>query len=54
MMAGSKTSKENVTFSVVYLFCIAGNSSILVYRNNPFVCLWTGTNCFFNNLNETG
>ena len=54
VMAGSKGSKENVIFSVVYLFCLTGNSLMLVYRSNPSVCWWSVTNCIVNNLNGTG
>ena len=53
VMAVSYTSKENVIFSVVYLLCITGNSSMLVYRSEPFVCWWRVTNCFVNSLNGT-
>ena len=54
MMAGSKTSKESLILSVVDLLCITGNSSMLVYRSNLFVCLWNVTNCIVINLNGTG
>ena len=54
VMAGSYTSKENVIFPVVDLFCITGNPSMLVYRSNPFVCWWSVTNRLVNDLVGTG
>ena len=45
---------EVLELSVVYLFCILDNPSMMVHSSNPFVCRWNVTNRIVNDLNGTG
>ena len=53
VVAASQTSKQNIIFSVVDLFCITRSISMLVDQCNAFVCQQIVANCFIHNLNIT-